>query len=408
MNKFEAIKNKLNDYKAEYLLRFYDELDVAEQSNLLSTIEEVDFEELNKINERIVESTNFTDVSPFEDVIEADKMNSNEKEIYHKIAEETIRTGKSAICIMAGGQGSRLGHIGPKGTFMVDLGNNNTKSIFELCISNILKAKEKYGVCPYCFIMTSTLNHVETVDFFEKNNYFGYDKSKIMFFMQGKMPLTDLDGNIVLENKSSVYLAPNGNGGIFKALDDNKVLSLMEDKGIEYLYITNVDNILTNPYEETILGNLVSSHTQLGVKTLLKKNANEKVGVCCQRDGKFLIVEYIDLPKEFAEKTLEDGSIAFKDSYFGTCYLSLELLKKIAREKLPYHKAKKKNEYIDKNGVLIKAEEVNSIKYEMFIFDGFFKADSVKLYRVKREDEFAPIKGKEDIEEAVKLYNNKM
>jgi UDP-N-acetylglucosamine/UDP-N-acetylgalactosamine diphosphorylase len=201
-------------------------------------------------------------------------------------------------------------------------------------------------------------------------------------------------------------MAPNGNGGIFKALEDEKILEIMAENNIEYLYITNVDNILTNPYDETILGNLIDTKTQLGVKTLLKKDANEKVGVCCKKDGKFAIVEYIDLPKELCEKKMDDGTLLFKDSYFGTCYLSLELLRKIADEKLPYHRAKKKNEYIDKNGNKVLADDVNSIKSEMFIFDGFYKADSVKLYRVRREEEFAPIKGKEDIIEAVRLYNN--
>ena len=400
------LKSNIEKHNQAHVIRFYDKLTNKEQADLLTDSTSIDFDEFESLKDNVVKSNAFNDVAPFSDVLEPSKLSDKDKRKYANLSKEAIKNGELAICIMAGGQGSRLGHVGPKGTFMIDFGDGVRKSIFELCITNIIKAHEKYGVFPYCFIMTSTLNHDETIEFFENNNYFGYEKSKIIFFIQGKMPLSDLEGNIVLENESHVYLAPNGNGGVFKALQDEKILSVMEKNNIKYLYITNVDNIITNPYEETILGSLMDGKVELGVKTLVKTDPNEKVGVCCKKDGKFSIVEYIDLPKELCEKTVEDGSLLFKDSYFGTCYLSLDLLKRIANEKLPYHSAKKKNSYIGKDGNVIKADEINSIKYEMFIFDGFYKANSVNLYRVKREDEFAPIKGKEDIEEAVRLYKN--
>ena len=73
--------------------------------------------------------------------------------------------------------------------------------------------------------------------------------------------------------------------------------------------------------------------------------------------------------------------------------------KRIAEEKLPIHEAHKEN---DKYG--------KYIKKEMFIFDGFEKALSSEVIRVKREDEFAPLKNKDGIDSpatAVELYNNK-
>ena len=41
-----------------------------------------------------------------------------------------IKAGKLAIVTMAGGQGTRLGHNGPKGTY--DIGLETHKSLFEL------------------------------------------------------------------------------------------------------------------------------------------------------------------------------------------------------------------------------------------------------------------------------------
>ena len=39
--------------------------------------------------------------------------------------------------------------------------------------------------------MTSETNNADTIKFFEKNNYFGLDKSNINFFIQNKLPLVD-------------------------------------------------------------------------------------------------------------------------------------------------------------------------------------------------------------------------
>ena len=61
---------------------------------------------------------------------------------------------------------------GPKGTF--DLGLESHKPIFEILCDTLKSAKEKYGVYVVWYIMTSNENNGATVDFFEKNKYFGF------------------------------------------------------------------------------------------------------------------------------------------------------------------------------------------------------------------------------------------
>ena len=51
---------------------------------------------------------------------------------------------------------------------------------------------------------------------------------------------------------------------------------------------------------------------------------------------------------------------------------------------------------------------LQAIKFESFIFDAFEKLEDIAVLRVKREDEFAPVKGKEgvdSVETAIELYN---
>ena len=67
---------------------------------------------------------------------------------------------------MAGGQGTRLGHNGPKGTY--DIGLDSHKSLFELLCDSLKEEGKKYGVTIPWFIMTSKENNQATIEFFEK------------------------------------------------------------------------------------------------------------------------------------------------------------------------------------------------------------------------------------------------
>ena len=246
-----------------------------------------------------------------------------------------------------------------------------------------------------------------TKKYFEDNNYFGYQKEYVRFFKQGQLPLTDFEGKILLQEKGKIYKAANGNGGIFKALEDNGVIKELKSKGIKYLVSCNVDNILIKPIDEIMLGVLNEKDVEICIKSLIKRDPHEPVGACCLKDGKPTVIEYIDFPKELAEARNEDGTLKFGEMHFGCNYLSTRLLEKIANEKLPYHPAKKKNKYIGENGELVVSDIPNSIKYEMFIFDGFEKAESALVFRVKREEEFAPIKNREGEDSpatAVRMY----
>lgn len=61
-----------------------------------------------------------------------------------------------------------------------------------------------------------------------------------------------------------------------------------------------------------------------------------------------------------------------------------------------------------KIGEYIEPEEPNVYKFEAFIFDAFTRYDDMTILRVKREEEFAPVKnrtGADSPETAVALYN---
>ena len=71
---------------------------------------------------------------------------------------------------------------------------------------------------------------------------------------------------------------------------------------------------------------------------------------------------------------------------------NISLLEEISKNKLPYHVAFKKASYLDVSGNLVEPTEPNAYKFEAFIFDAFSIADNMSILRVKREEEFAPVK----------------
>ena len=59
---------------------------------------------------------------------------------------------------------------------------------------------------------------------------------------------------------------------------------------------------------------------------------------------------------------------------------------------LPYHVAYKKASYLAENGEVVIPNSPNAYKFEAFLFDAFGEVDDMAILRVKREEEFAPVK----------------
>ncbi|MBO5179581.1 MAG: UTP--glucose-1-phosphate uridylyltransferase [Clostridia bacterium] len=407
MNYEEAVE-LLKKHNQEQLLNFYNDLDENQKENLLKQISDIDFELMQSLYENLyVKTLEENYIDPIENPVIKDKMNEEDKNRYSEIGASAIKNGELAICSMAGGQGTRLGHEGPKGTFVVDI--EPAKSIFEILTDKLKAAYEKYGVYINWYIMTSEANNDETVKFFEDNNYFGYSKEHIKFFKQGELPLLDFDGKIVLQEKGKIFMAADGNGGIFEALYRNNILDDMRQKNIKYLCIGNVDNILINQIDSLLIGMMKENNYHLASKSVPKKSPTERVGVFGKINGKPAVIEYSDIDPEMARKTKEDGTLVFSESHFGCNVFSRELLEKIGNKKLPYHVARKKNMYVGVNEEMIASLEANTYKFEAFIFDGFKMADDILIFQVKREEEFAPIKNKEGDDSpqtAKELYMN--
>ena len=370
-------------------------------------IENIDFEQLKSLyestkEEKCIEEKKIEHI-PYTDKT---KLTKEEQLSLFEIGEQVIKQGHYAVITMAGGQGTRLGHNGPKGTYALDT-INGKKYIFEIIIDRLKKAEKQYNVTIPWYVMTSKENHQDTILFLEKNNYFGYNKDKIKFFKQGELPLIDTQGKIILDENAKIKEAADGNGGIYEALSKSGMLQELKQNQIEWIFISGIDNILSNFVDPILLGLTIKENNVIASKSVAKANPQEKVGVFCKMNGKPKIIEYIDLPEEMAEELDENGELMYGEVNIGTYLYNRSVLENLANAKLPYHAAFKKSGYLNANGKFIEPDEPNVFKFETFIFDAFSIADNMSILRVKREEEFAPVKnatGVDSPETARALY----
>lgn len=403
---YEEMQTKANKYNQNQIIASYNRADEETKKVLEEQISRIDFEQVNDLFETTKNEVSFENdiIEPIA-YVEKDKLSEEEYNKYFKLGEAAIKAGKYSAVIMAGGQGTRLGHNGPKGTF--DIGLESHKSIFEILVDSLKEESNKYGVTIPCYIMTSKENNDQTEAFFEENNYFGYDKNAIKFFKQGKLPMCDESGKILINENGIIKEAADGHGGIFQSLKKNGITEDMKQRGVEWAFIGPVDNVLVKMVDPILLGIMLDKKVQAGGKSVVKANAAEKVGVFCKRNGKPGVVEYTEISKEMSERVDENGELVFGESHLNCNLFSLNAIEEIANKNLPYHIAHKKASYLDENGNLVVPEKPNAYKFESFIFDAFDMLDDMAILRVKREEEFAPVKnaeGTDSPETARQLY----
>ena len=398
MDKRQETIDLLKEYNQEHIIKFLEKLNDEKAEQLIKQIQKIDLHQITELYNSTKKTVEFKE-SKIEALkyLDKAKLTKEQKEKFDNLGIQVVKNNQYAIVTMAGGQGTRLGHNGPKGTFKLDVYGKG-KYLFEILVDNLKEANQKYGVTINWYIMTSKENNEETVKFLEKNNYFGYDKNYVKIFTQSELPIVDINGKLMMGKDYKIKEASDGNGGTYSSLRRSGCLSDMKEKGIKWVFIGSVDNALLKMVDVTLLGMAISQGVQIASKSVVKANPHEKVGVFCKMNGHPKVIEYTELPEKMAEETDSDGELKFGESHIMCNLYTIEAIEKISKEILMYHSAFKKNSYIDLDGKEIIPQEPNSYKFESFIFDAFEFFDDIAILRGKREDDFAPVKNKEGVD----------
>lgn len=405
----EKIIDILEKYNQTHIIEILKKIDSKSQEKLINELKNIDFDQLEELynNTKTVANLDLNKVSPIKST-NKDKISKEEIKKYENLGIEIIKNNQFAVATMSGGQGTRLGFDGPKGTFKINV-KPEPKYLFEIIVDTLKAANEKYKVVIPWYIMTSEENDSSIRKFMKENNYFGYDKNYIQYFKQGELPLIDTDGKILIDEKFNIKSASNGNGSIFESMRTKGILKDMESRNIKWVYIGSIDNVLLKMIDVLLMGIAIDQKSLIATRSIFKNNARERIGSLCSYDGKIKVVEYSELPEKMVEAVNENGELLYGESHVMCNLFNIEALKTVSTKRLPYHKALKKYPYLDNDLNLITPEHPNAYKFEYFIFDSFEYFDKISILRGKREEDFAPVKNASGIdspETAIELYNN--
>jgi UDP-N-acetylglucosamine/UDP-N-acetylgalactosamine diphosphorylase len=398
---YQEADNLLRRHNQEHLLKYYDELSEESKASLLHQIENINWSLLDLLNDRKKEE-NRGKLEPL-GALEIQEIEKHREEL-EKAGLEALRQKKVGAVLLAGGQGTRLGYDGPKGTYPI--GVTKELYIFQCLINNLMDVVRKVGTWVPLYVMTSEKNNEATVSFFREHQYFGYDAAHIRFFVQEMAPSVDYDGKIYLEAKDRISLSPNGNGGWFSSLVKAGYLDQMKADGIEWLTVFAVDNVCQRINDPAFVGATLLSQRDCGAKVVAKANPTEKIGVLCLEDGKPSIVEYYEITDDMKKLRDEKGELLYKFGVILNYMFSVSKLEDVFKQAMPVHIVEKKIPYLDEKGILQKPDAPNGYKFETLVLDMIHMMDSCLSYEVIREHEFAPVKnatGVDSVESAREL-----
>ncbi|RNA30076.1 UDP-N-acetylhexosamine pyrophosphorylase [Brachionus plicatilis] len=407
----QQLESLLKPYGQEHLVKFWDELSMDQRQQLLSDINEINFDQVvsnfNKVKSEMGMTQKQVDsqIKPVPTEAKGSLENTDQIEDYELQGLKAIAQNQVAVLLLASGQGTRLGVSYPKGMYSVGLLSD--KSLYQIQAERLLKIKkiadqnfpDLAAKCDQNSIPWYIMASEQTEKFFQTNNFFGLDRKSVQFFEQYQLPCLTNEGKVILDQKYKISKAPDGNGGLYRALYQRGILEDMKKRGVKYVHIYCVDNILVKMADPVFIGFCLSKDADCAAKVVKKVEAEEKVGVICKVNDQYQVVEYSEICEH--TRNLRDeasGDLVYNAGNICNHFMSVDFLSGIhEREKqLAYHVAEKKIAFIDESGERILPKSNNGIKLEKFVFDVFTFSERFAIWEVPRDQEFSPLKNSDE------------
>jgi UDP-N-acetylglucosamine/UDP-N-acetylgalactosamine diphosphorylase len=397
------LRKRYTEAGQDHVFEFVDKGIVSEADTkaLVKQLEAIDVGRVNKLFAAAMESDKAgPDMGEIQCLDSSTKLadaSGGDKQSWYGAGLDAIARGEVALLVLSGGQGTRLGFAGPKG--MYDIGLPSHKTLFQLYGERLVRLGElaaaKAGVAKVSipwFVMTSPMNHEQTVAYFKSEEYFGLEEADVIFFPQGTLPCMTNEGKMMLQTGSEVGQASDGNGGLYMGLRLTGNLDEMKKRGIKYVHAYSVDNAICKVADPTFMGFCMAQGADCGNKVVWKANPEESVGVVAKRGGKSCVIEYSEMPADVAAQVDANGKLVYGAANICNHFYTIGFLEQVTDDALTYHVARKAIPYAGADGKSVKPDAKNGIKLECFIFDPFYLSTKMAVLEGERSMEFSPVK----------------
>ncbi len=394
----DDLRQRLREFGQDHLIGIIERAEQPVRAKLVADLQAINLAEIHALFQQRERKDALPDRSriqpiPVPTMTDADRIH------FRDVGIQAMKAGEVAFLVVAGGQGTRLGFDEPKGMFPI--GPVSKKSLFQIHAEKVQALRSRYAVRLPLIVMTSPATDAATRQYFKRKNYFRLPPQDVLFFCQGTMPAVDLaTGRLLRESHDQLCLSPNGHGGTITGLDSAGILEKLRGRGIRTISYFQVDNPLVNLADFVFLGRHLREEAEVSSKALPKAGPKEKVGNFLLVDNRCAMIEYSDLPDEWALESDDAGNLKFWAGNPAIHLFDVGFLGEIAgdAERLPWHLARKKVPHLDDADTPIKPESENALKFERFIFDALPQAERWTILATNREDEFAPVKNKDGVD----------
>jgi UTP--glucose-1-phosphate uridylyltransferase len=229
---------------------------------------------------------------------------------------------KLAVLKLNGGLGTSMGCVGPKSVIEVRDG----MSFLDLSVRQIEFLNKTYKVNVPFILMNSFNTDDDTANIIKK--YDGHDV-EILTFNQSRYPRIFKDSLLPVPKEFDSKIEdwyPPGHGDVFESLYNSGVLDQLIERGIEIVFLSNVDN-LGAVVDLRILQHMVETDAEYIMELTNKTKADVKGGTIIDYEGSVRLLELAQVPKEHVN---EFKSIK-KFKYFNTnnIWLNLKAIQRV-------------------------------------------------------------------------------
>ena len=143
MDKEQKVIEILKKYNQEHIIKLLENLHGEKREELIKQIQEIDFGQITELYNSTKKEVEIKKdkIEPLAYLDKA-KLPEEQRKEFDELGKETIKAGEYAVVTMAGGQGTRLGHKGPKGTFKLNVYGKG-KYLFEILVDKLKEANQK-------------------------------------------------------------------------------------------------------------------------------------------------------------------------------------------------------------------------------------------------------------------------
>jgi UDP-N-acetylglucosamine/UDP-N-acetylgalactosamine diphosphorylase len=409
---------RLEAHGQGHLLRHWHVLEDSQRRAFVAQLESIDWNLVDRLRHLAAAGTTAPDTAWLSRCRSPQTQPGHDRGRAIEAGREALTAGRVGAILVAGGQGTRLGFEGPKGLFPI--GPLTGRTLFGALLGGLEAIRRRYGRRVPLAIMTSTATDSATREALRAHDWFGLDPRHVLVFRQADVPPLTRDGlRMLLDAPGHIAMAPDGHGGLLRALVTAGGLDWFEDRAVDQLACFQVDNPLARPLDPEFLGRHLLEGSDIATQVVEKTDPAERVGVVVECDGRTRLVEYSDLEPEVAARRLADGRLALHCGSIAVHCFRLGFLREATTAKedaLPFHLARKVVPFVDDDGLRVVPREPNALKFERFIFDLFPLAARVLVHAVDPRESFAPLKnppgaasdGPEQVREAILSYGRRL